>query len=71
MTHTETRSWIALYVDPLSQQWVVRDREGNLWIVPASSHSWHEWQPYEPTGDAESELVPVPRHYQYVLNLPF
>ena len=26
---------VALFVDRLCQQWIVRDREGNFWILPS------------------------------------
>lgn len=60
---------MAIYVDRARQQWVVRDREGNLWTLPSTENSWEERQPFVPTE--ETELEPVPGHYKSVLRLPY
>ena len=60
---------VAIYVDKSSQQWVVRDADGNFWILPADDNPWDHRQPFDPTE--ESELEPIPGHYKYMLNLPF
>lgn len=60
---------VNLYVDRLSQQWVVLDPEGNFWILPSVENPWHQRQPFYPTD--ETELEPVPGHYKYMLGLPF
>jgi hypothetical protein len=60
---------IALFVDRFSKQWVVRDPEGNFWIVPSGENGWDHRQPFSPTE--ESELEPVPGHYLHMLDLPF
>ena len=60
---------MAIFVDRSRQQWVVRDREGNLWILPSSENSWEDRQPFVPTE--ETELEPVPGHYKSVLGLPY
>ena len=60
---------MSIYVDRARQQWVVRDREGNLWILPSTQNSWEERQPFVPTE--ETELEPVPGHYKCVLGLPY
>jgi hypothetical protein len=59
----------ALFVDRQSQQWVVRDPEGNFWIVPSVENAWDHRQPFQPTE--ESDLEPVPGHYKDMLGLPF
>jgi hypothetical protein len=59
----------ALYVDRSLQQWIVRDPDGNFWLVPSVDHAWDHRQPFEPTE--ETELEPVPRHYIDMLGLPF
>jgi len=60
----------ALYVDrSRPQHWIVRDPEGNFWIVPPVDNPWDNRQPFEPTG--AMELEPVPGHYKYMLGLPF
>lgn len=60
---------IAIYVDRSNQQWVVRDGDGNLWVLPPTDAPWRDRQPFTPSEEAE--LEPVPGHYRYLLNLPF
>jgi hypothetical protein len=60
---------VALFVEKSSQHWVVRDPEGNFWTVPPVENGWDHRQPFYPTE--ESALDPVPRHYIYLLGLPF
>ena len=57
-----------LYVDKASQQWIVRDSEGNFWSLPSTDNPWDERQPFTPAED--TELQPVPGHYKYMLGLP-
>jgi len=66
---TVRRPTVALLVERSSQQWVLRDPEGNFWIVPSVENSWDHRQPFYPTE--ETELEPVPGHYIYMLDLPF
>ena len=66
---TLTKSVVAIYVDRATQQWIVRDGDGNFWIVPSSADGWENRQPFEPAED--SDLMPVPGHYKYLLQLPF
>ena len=58
-----------LYVDKASQQWVVRDPEGNFWSLPSTDNPWDERQPF--TLAEDTELEPVPGHYKYMLGLPY
>jgi hypothetical protein len=60
---------VALYVDRASRRWVVRDPEGNFWSLPSTDNPWDDRQPFSPAE--ETELEPVPGHYQYMLGLPF
>ncbi len=60
---------MALFVLRASQQWVVLDPEGNFWVLPSVANPWDQREPFYPTD--ETELVPVPRHYKYMLGLPF
>ena len=60
---------VGLFVDPSYPQWIVRDPDGNFWILPSVENPWDQRQPFYPT--AETELEPVPGHYKYLLNLPF
>ena len=59
-----------LYVDKLRQQWIVRDPEGNFWIVPSVKDPWDHRTPVDPTTE-EFDLELVPNHYKYLLDLPF
>jgi hypothetical protein len=66
--HELTRLASALFVDRATQQWIVRDGEGNFWTVPSSEDAWARRCPYELLPD--SDLAPVPGHYKYLLNIP-
>ena len=68
MTLLENRR-AALYVDRSCQQWVVRDPDGNFWVLPCVDDPWDHREPFNPT--AETELEPVPGHYKDMLRLPF
>jgi hypothetical protein len=65
------RTAVTIYVDRSKQQWVVRDREGNLWLLPAMTNPWENRRPYEPTDQEKAELEPIPGHYKSTLGLPF
>jgi len=69
MMPTVQKQAIALFVDRTTQQWIVRDPAGNFWILPANEDSWERREPFQVTE--ESELVPIPGHYKYLLRLPF
>ncbi|HVL11058.1 MAG TPA: hypothetical protein VM529_00735 [Gemmata sp.] len=60
---------VAIYVDRSSGQWVVRDSDGSLWLLPPTSTPWADRQPFFPAE--ETELDPVPGHYKYMLGLPY
>ena len=60
---------VSIYVDRASQRWVVRDPDGNFWIVPVVDHAWDHRQPLQLTEELKLELVPG--HYKYLLGLPF
>jgi len=60
---------ISIFVDRSSQQWVVRDPDGAFWTVPPNDQGWDQRQPFTLSDDCE--LEPVPRHYRYMLDLPF
>ncbi len=64
-----TKPTVVLYADKASQQWIVRDPEGNFWSLPSTDNPWDERQPFTPAEGAE--LEPVPGHYKYMLGLPF
>ncbi len=66
---TFRRTSVSIYVDRISQRWIVRDPDGKLWIVPLVDQPWDHRQPLPLTE--EIELEPVPGHYKYLLNLPF
>jgi hypothetical protein len=60
---------VALFVDRSSQQWIVRDSEGNFWILPSVEDPWDHRKPFDLT--AETDLESVPGHYKDMLRLPF
>lgn len=67
---TSTKRIVAIYVDrACPHHWIVRDLEGNFWIVPPIDNAWDNRQPFEPTE--ETDLEPVPGHYKYMLGVPF
>jgi hypothetical protein len=59
----------ALFAEKSCQRWVVRDPEGEFWILPSVADAWDHRQPFEPTD--ETDLEPVPGHYKDLLGLPF
>ena len=60
----------AIFVDrTCTDHWIVRDPEGNFWIVPPGENPWEERRPFDPTE--ETELEPIPGHYRFMLGLPF
>jgi hypothetical protein len=59
---------VAIYVDRSSGQWIVRDDEGNLWVLPPTNTPWDDRQPFSPAE--ETELESVPGHYKYLLGVP-
>jgi hypothetical protein len=60
----------AIYVDrTCTEHWIVRDPDGNFWIVPPVEKPWECRQPFQPTE--ETELEAVPGHYRAMLGLPF
>jgi len=60
---------VAVFADRATRQWIVRDPEGNYWLVPPVSNPWDHRQPFQPSE--EMELQPVPGHYKDLLGLPF
>ncbi|HEV3341699.1 MAG TPA: hypothetical protein VG125_15135 [Pirellulales bacterium] len=65
-----TKSLVSLFVDRSSPEcWVVRDPDGNFWLVPPVASPWEKRRPFYPSE--EMELEPVPGHYKYLLELPF
>jgi hypothetical protein len=67
--HSGPQRLVALFVAKSQQQWVVRDPEGNFWLLPAGDDPWGQRQPFFPTP--ETALEPVPGHYTSLLGLPF
>ena len=66
---TERKQMVALFVEKSCRQWVVRDPDGNFWLVPPGEDAWGRRQPFDLTE--ETDLEPVPGHYKYMLGLPF
>jgi hypothetical protein len=48
---------------------IVRDPEGNFWIVPPVENTWECRRPFQPTE--ETELEAIPGDYRSMLGLPF
>jgi hypothetical protein len=65
---TTRKQAVALYVDRSIQRWVVRDLEGNFWLLPDGENAWDRREPYLPTE--EPDLEPIPGHYKSILGLP-
>jgi hypothetical protein len=60
---------VGLYVDKACPEyWIVQDQQGQFWMVPSGQNSWERRRPFQPTE--ETNLEPIPRHYEYVLGLP-
>jgi hypothetical protein len=60
---------IALFVERSTQHWIVRDPDGNLWMLPDGEDAWERREAFVPTE--ETDLEPIPGHYKYLLQLPF
>ena len=58
---------VRIYVDRSTGRWVVRDADGNYWVLPATDDPWDDRQPFSPAE--ETDLEPVPGHYKYLLGL--
>lgn len=68
MNMQQDQSRLSLYVDrSLPDCWIVRDRTGAFWIVPAGERAWERRQPYTLSEDACLESVPG--HYTYLLGI--
>jgi hypothetical protein len=60
----------AIFVDrACPEHWIVRDPEGNYWIVPHVDNAWECREPFYPSE--ENDLESIPGHYKYALGLPF
>lgn len=60
---------VSLFVDHSTQRWIVRDPDGQFWILPVGDAAWEYREPFQPTEGMD--LEPVPGHYKSLLNLPF
>lgn len=68
MIMRQDQSRVSLYVDRrLPDCWIVRDRAGAFWIVPAGERAWDRRQPYTLSEDAQLESVPS--HYTSLLGI--
>lgn len=65
---TVRKQSIGIFVDRSTRQWVVRDGDGNYWLLPAGDNPWDDRRPFSPSED--TDLEPVPGHYKYLLGLP-
>lgn len=66
---TLRKSMAALFVDRTSRHWIVRDPDGNFWLLPPDYDGWERRVPFQP--DEDTDLEPVPGHYLGMLGLPF
>ena len=62
-------SRLSLFVDRTSQQWVVKDGDGQFWVLPQTEHPWADRIPFSLTED--TELESIPGHYRSLLGLPY
>ena len=69
MVLSQRKRGVTLFVDRATQHWIVRDPDGNFWTIPSGDAAWDRREPFFPSE--ETELEPVPGHYQYLLDLPF
>lgn len=59
---------LGMYVDRTRPgYWIVRDREGDFWMVPSGDQAWERRHPYTPGDD--TQLEPIPGHYKYLLGI--
>jgi hypothetical protein len=59
---------MSLYVDKdRPEHWIVRDGEGQFWIVPPGEDAWTRREQFQPSDDVE--LQTVPGHYFYMLGI--
>jgi hypothetical protein len=63
------RIGVCLFADRRSNRWIVRDPDGQFWVVPTGENGWRRREPLDPNGDLE--LEPIPGHYRYLFDLPF
>jgi hypothetical protein len=68
---TSRRQAVALFADRSSRRWIVRDPEGNFWVLPPVENSWDHREPIQPTDEAAADFERVPGHYKAMLGLPF
>jgi hypothetical protein len=64
-----SRQPVKLFVHRATQQWVVRDPDGEFWLLESADDPWDHRKPFAPTEEVDLEVVPG--HYRYLLNLPF
>lgn len=66
---TSRKPIVGLFVDRSCRRWVVRDPEGNFWILPSVEAPWGHREPLNRA--TETELEPVLGHYKGMLRLRF
>jgi hypothetical protein len=59
----------SLYVDKTSHHWIVRDTDGNFWMLPSVDDAWDHRQQVDPTTEV-MDLEPVPGHYKAMFGVP-
>ena len=69
MISTQSRK-AGIFVDRnCTEHWIVRDPDGNFWIVPPVENAWECRRPFHPSEDTDLEAIPS--HYRCMLGLPF
>ena len=58
---------LTLYADRVDRRWVVRDPEGDLWVLPHTDTPWDDRQPFSPAEGTDLEVVPG--HYLTLFGL--
>ena len=48
---TFSKQRAALFVGRSCQQWIVRDPEGNFWLLPSVENPWGQRQAFHPTAE--------------------
>lgn len=59
----------ALFVDRGNRRWIVRDPDGNYWMLPPGEDAWARREPFQATE--KTALEPVPGHYKNSLRIPY
>lgn len=59
---------LRLFADRAKRQWIVRDGQGQYWMLPSSDRAWEDR--IEVQQREITDLEAVPMHYKATLCLP-